>query len=95
MLRVSHQDNVLASCVMVGVVLLFVSLWGAVADWTVWGIVVSAACGLWFVIQPFLGYYANGAYWGIVVPGVITLFLDLWTALTYPALGLKRGGRAS
>lgn len=95
MLRILHYGNVLASCVIGGMVLLAVSVWGAVADhWNVWGIIISAVCGIFFVVQPFLGHYTNGAYFAIVIPGIVTLFLDLWTGLTDPTLGLRNGPRA-
>jgi hypothetical protein len=92
MLRVSHQGSVLASCFIGGFILLAVSLWGAIGEWTLWGIVISAACGIFFVVQPFLGHYTNGAYWAIVVPGIITLFLDFWAWQTYTAAGYRGGG---
>lgn len=91
-LRVSHQGNVLASCVIGGVALCLVSIWGAAADnWSVWGFVISVASALWFVFQPFLGHYTNGGYWEIVVPGIVSLFLDFWTWISFPTSGFKNG----
>jgi|GEM_PF-2255728 len=95
MLRISHVENVLASCVIGGVVLVVVSVWGAVADnWNIWSLIISAICGIDFVVQPFLGHWSHGAYWGIAFPGLITLFLNFWTWFASSSLASRNGPRA-
>ncbi|MCL6517712.1 SPW repeat protein [Alicyclobacillus sp.] len=79
---VSHIAPATYASVVVGVIQIAASVWAArvtgVPGPRVWQNWVVLACGLWFLVHPFLGHFEEGQYWATVIPGILTIVLILW-----------------
>lgn len=93
----SATGSAVGSAITIGVALVILAAWAALASqetivkglsWT------DALLGVWLVIAPFiLGYASNtAATWNDITIGVIALALSTWAAL---ALGEKTSGQSS
>jgi peptidoglycan/LPS O-acetylase OafA/YrhL len=82
-LGISNQRYATRASIIVGLILVLVSIWGAMSDNAVRNnglTAVAFSCGLWFVaVQAFLGHYEIGQFWAVVAPGLLTMALTLWT----------------
>lgn len=87
-LGIANEKTAAFISVIVGAILVVVATWAAirpgVPGFKIWGSWVTLACGLWFVIHPFLAHFEVSQFWAVVIPALLTMALSLWTLMVNP-----------
>ena len=88
-LDTSHNAGALWDAIILGVALIILAGWAALANQfaTVktlsW---INVVLGAWLILAPFVIGYTNvaAAIWNDIVVGILALLLSLWAALVVP-----------